>query len=327
MAQLFYQLRHSLARLMGEMVLGTPDTNLAVGTFGCAKLALYADDYFNDQHGHFYLGTHKDTDFDVVDFVKIAGVVTFDPDLASAVVVGDLFEMYPDFTPAELNAAINLALAKVEQEALQDKINATLKVAATWAVATVYVVGDRVLPVTANNYAYQCTVAGTSHATTEPTWPTTVDGTVVDGAALTWSCQGLYEYLIPSGFVRIEHIYQESSTAGQYSESKDRLDLRHWDILRGTTPKIWIDHNYKTLTAGRHLRLVGQSSPAQLTLDADSCAVNPNYIVSQAKANLHFSRASEIGDEHQKKMVVAQTMADRERNTLFVVPRGRKVSY
>lgn len=54
----------------------------------------------------------------------------------------------------------------------------------TWAASTVKSVGDYVLPTTSNGYVYKCTVAGTTGAT-QPTWPTTLSSTVVDGT-VTW---------------------------------------------------------------------------------------------------------------------------------------------
>jgi uncharacterized phage protein gp47/JayE len=62
-----------------------------------------------------------------------------------------------------------------------------------WVASTVYTVGDVVLPTTANGYLYICTVAGTS-GTTEPTWPTTVDTSVVDNAA-TWRIWAVDTYV------------------------------------------------------------------------------------------------------------------------------------
>lgn len=56
-----------------------------------------------------------------------------------------------------------------------------------WAVATAYTLGQSVQPTTPNTYRYQVTTAGTSHATTEPTWPTTIGATVTDGT-VTWTC-------------------------------------------------------------------------------------------------------------------------------------------
>jgi hypothetical protein len=58
-----------------------------------------------------------------------------------------------------------------------------------WAVATAYSVGDFRRPTTRNGRRYKCTVAGTSHASTEPTWPTTAGATVVDGT-VTWTEYG-----------------------------------------------------------------------------------------------------------------------------------------
>jgi hypothetical protein len=55
-----------------------------------------------------------------------------------------------------------------------------------WEDTTGYTVGKVVQPVTPNGRSYKCTIAGTSHVATEPTWPTTVNATVVDGS-VTWT--------------------------------------------------------------------------------------------------------------------------------------------
>jgi len=125
-----YQIRQQIARLLhGEdYVTGTPSGSLATTTFGCPALAVYENDYFNDWHGRFYLGTHKDVDFSATDFVASGGVTTFAPATSGAVDATDLFEMYPEFTPAEINDVINLALSMVANEALQDKVDESLVV-------------------------------------------------------------------------------------------------------------------------------------------------------------------------------------------------------
>jgi lysophospholipase L1-like esterase len=51
---------------------------------------------------------------------------------------------------------------------------------------TAYVLGDRRTPTTPNGYHYICTTAGTSHASTEPTWSTQLGGTTTDGT-VTWT--------------------------------------------------------------------------------------------------------------------------------------------
>ena len=55
-----------------------------------------------------------------------------------------------------------------------------------WAATTAYSLGDRVEPTTPNTYVYEVTTAGTSGGS-EPTWPTVVGSTVVDGTVV-WTC-------------------------------------------------------------------------------------------------------------------------------------------
>lgn len=65
----------------------------------------------------------------------------------------------------------------------------------TWATGQIKSVGDAVIPITPNTYFYECTVAGTTHATTEPTWPTTAGQTVTDNTA-TWICRKVVDRTI-----------------------------------------------------------------------------------------------------------------------------------
>ena len=54
-----------------------------------------------------------------------------------------------------------------------------------WTANKEYSVGYIIRPTTVNGHSYKCTIAGTSHASTQPTWPTTANGTVVDNT-VTW---------------------------------------------------------------------------------------------------------------------------------------------
>lgn len=62
-----------------------------------------------------------------------------------------------------------------------------------WTAATTYYLGEFVRPTAANGRVYRATATssgnglnGLSHATTQPTWPTTASGTVVDNQ-ITWT--------------------------------------------------------------------------------------------------------------------------------------------
>lgn len=59
-----------------------------------------------------------------------------------------------------------------------------------WTVATAYTLGESVEPTVGNGKRYECTVAGTSHATTEPTWPTVTIGQTVTDGTVTWTYVG-----------------------------------------------------------------------------------------------------------------------------------------
>jgi len=63
---------------------------------------------------------------------------------------------------------------------------------ATWKVSTAYSLGALVSPTTYNGHKYECTTAGTS-GTTEPTWPTINENTVIDGTVV-WTCRGINLY-------------------------------------------------------------------------------------------------------------------------------------
>ena len=67
-----------------------------------------------------------------------------------------------------------------------------------WTTLTAYNVTDVVHPVAPNGFQYRCSVAGTT-AAGEPTWPTVLGATVVDGG-VTWVCvcmnDALYEIIV-----------------------------------------------------------------------------------------------------------------------------------
>ena len=66
--------------------------------------------------------------------------------------------------------------------------------AASWVADTAYAVGDIVRPSVASGLVYLCVVAGTSHASTEPTWGTVMGRETAD-ATVVWLCIG-YDYVV-----------------------------------------------------------------------------------------------------------------------------------
>lgn len=62
-------------------------------------------------------------------------------------------------------------------------------VSTAWTASNVVVLGEYRRPTSSNGRRYYASVAGTTHATTEPTWPVTNGGTVTDGT-VTWKEDG-----------------------------------------------------------------------------------------------------------------------------------------
>jgi len=62
-------------------------------------------------------------------------------------------------------------------------------VSATWQASHNFAANDWIIPTTANGYIYKVTTDNGSSGGTEPTWPTTIGGTVSDGD-LVWTCMG-----------------------------------------------------------------------------------------------------------------------------------------
>jgi len=152
---------------------------------------------------------------------------------------------------------------------------------------------------------------------------------VVDDSIVVQS--SMYEYEVPAGISHIEDIYMEGGTSGRYSIVEDHIPARYWNLKRlGAKAQIWFDGSHVTLSAARHLRLVAQRQPQQLTTDTQETNIDKLFVLYQAKALLHLSRirgSSADSQDHNAQMGVAQALADRQRNKMRVAGRGHQVSY
>ena len=142
----------------------------------------------------------------------------------------------------------------IAQQTIRDK----------WEADKAYVLDDYVRPATLakfTGYEYKCTTAGTSDATTEPTWPTTIGDTVTDGTVV-WTCQETLDY-----------------------SNYPMLPLHDWDI----TPdgKLFLNDNY---TAGYWLMIVG-IKPLAFTGSGASESIaldSPFTLILSAQAALYL---------------------------------------
>jgi|TARA_R110000751_G_scaffold219556_1_gene322301 hypothetical protein len=121
-----------------------------------------------------------------------------------------------------------------------------------------------------------------------------------------------YQYNIPTQFLYIDELHV-SDSSGNYI---DRLPLNNkteWRPVKKTTAVIeFIKGNYAPVT-GRTLRITGSASPGRLETDAESCPVDPEYVIQAAKAYLHQSRIrsnAKDPEDHQGQMQLARVLAE-----------------
>ena len=131
---------------------------------------------------------------------------------------------------------------------------------ADWVADTVTAVGDRVVATTFNGWIYEATaIAGDfkTHATTEPTWPTTLGGTVVDDQ-VTWTTYAIgmlqrpiYMGLVDSSgslaLLEAGTLTGELSGSGYAREAIAPLDA-NWSAVSGGVTDNVADVTFTTAT-------------------------------------------------------------------------------
>jgi hypothetical protein len=111
--------------------------------------------------------------------------------LTTAYTYSDAHDYWNDISANELAAGSGYTANGVALTGLSIVSTTANSWATTWAVATAYKAGTIVRPTAGNGRLYRAQADGTSHAATEPTWPTTIGATVVDNG-VTWTCVGTY---------------------------------------------------------------------------------------------------------------------------------------
>lgn len=80
-----------------------------------------------------------------------------------------------------------------------------------WTPGTKFAIGQQILPSVDNGFVFVCQVAGTTGAT-EPVWPTSILGTVVDGG-VTWICISTLPDVTP-GYLYMAAVFFKSHDIG-----------------------------------------------------------------------------------------------------------------
>lgn len=171
-----------------------------------------------------------------------------------------------------------------------------------WAANTAYVLGDRRKATAAKlGIHFECTTAGTSHATTEPTWTTTVGGTTSDGTVV-WTTRGsantwaaLTAYVLgdrvvatTSASAAAQNYVYECTTAGTSLASEPSWNTTTPDSSTTTevAGPVWTLRKCSTWN-NAHIKLEkvqGDSSGTGKTAAGDTIYVGDEHTQTQASA-------------------------------------------
>lgn len=128
------QLRHELAKLVDDYVVGTSDTNSSTTSIVDTELGMYVADHFNgfEVCGYGLTGAPVST---VTDFAVAAGVgtLTLVPAMTgmTSAKTYELHDPGKRWSKAQYDAAINMAINNLSQVILLDKIDETLDLVAS----------------------------------------------------------------------------------------------------------------------------------------------------------------------------------------------------
>ncbi|HEX7139521.1 MAG TPA: prepilin-type N-terminal cleavage/methylation domain-containing protein, partial [Vicinamibacterales bacterium] len=118
----------------------------------------------------------------------------------------------------------------------------------TWRASQPYVVGQMVLPSTANGHIYKCTTAGTSGATAPVTWGTTSGATVSD-SSVVWTEVGVISAAFDQPDEQIEYAWSSAITVRGNYDYEAANDTVHYDHGRESN----LESSYfPVVTTGNH---------------------------------------------------------------------------
>lgn len=147
----------------------------------------------------------------------------------------------------------------------------------TWGVNTVKVLGDIVVPTTANGHKYICVNAGQTHTTTEPTWGTAKNSEVTDGVVdtITWKEYGS-DATLGSRVFEIKTLAYNSVTLTAVNENWLDNNYTNWRFNDNGTPRLWVPWGergfrlYPKPSGTDNIYLEGYEIPELGAFDADS---------------------------------------------------------
>lgn len=145
-----------------------------------------------------------------------------------------------------------------------------------WVGSTNYSIGNRVIPTVSNGYYYEVTTDAGSSAGAQPTWPTTIGATVVDGG-ITWTCSGEYggfptPHVPTPKFIDGYMFLPKANTLDIYNS--DTNNIYGWGGASFTSAEMWPDNVISLVRQNNQLLALGTTS-GEFFYDAANATGSP----------------------------------------------------
>jgi len=99
-----------------------------------------------------------------------------------------------------------------------------------------------------------------------------------------------YEYALPLSMLYLYRVTTEDTVASDDYFNEDIIDPQFWSIIKSYAPKLKLDKNYYSVSAGKDLRLEGQGAQPIVDDDTDIIYLPPKWLVAEAILNLPQSK-------------------------------------
>ena len=129
-----------------------------------------------------------------------------------------------------------------------------------------------------------------------------------------------YEYTLPTTMRYVHRIITEETAGGSVFNEADEIDPRDWRLI--SSRKVKLDEDRYSVSAGKYLRIEGQSAQATVGSDTAIIALPSDWLVQKAITFLPKNKieSNKLDDTYRQALVLSAKEPRAWPN-----PRGRRV--
>ena len=117
-----------------------------------------------------------------------------------------------------------------------------------------------------------------------------------------------YEYALPLSMHYLTKVTTEHAANGGIFYECDEIDGRIWSIIKAYPPKLKLNQDYYSITAGKVLRLEGQGAQSTVDNDTDIIHLPPDWLVQKAITRLPQNKiqSNNLADTYRNALILSE---------------------